>query len=396
MAWRLVSQAQPPDVGHHVVLRPERGANLWVFFHKPTMKLLPHPPASTQLYKLGKGKLHDVVKLMANCLEQKGTMRAMSRGEYDGLAAPPEFSPQRVLKNYGDMTTSEFQSHLIKLDTTFRGDKALNTGKRPPNTEDEFVHLQSRALLQLRKQLQDDQLQTESLLVSRHRQLLMTDFVINESTVNCWWYNPEVHQKQPLDFFEAYKQAHRDSGKGKTPLASCLAAMVARDAGLDEFVMVSSPDMLRSAVERSLLRDEDELQISSSNIGAQGGGVDTLKHLLGLSPDLPATIKCRYNDVKVPAETFRIITVQDLAKLHHNLDDMAKIRPPDLMLEGFEWRARPLDKVFDADTRAVLKRCILVEVTAQCVKDSVREKRKFGSDKAVSMAESLRALYNGQ
>ena len=58
-----------------------------------------------------------------------------------------------------------------------------------------------------------------------------------------------------------------DSGKGKTPLASCLAAMVARDAGLDEFVMVSSPDMLRSAVERNLLRDErplllDELQIS--------------------------------------------------------------------------------------------------------------------------------------
>ena len=134
----------------------------------------------------------------------------MSRGEYDGLvAAPPapEFSPRRVLKNYDDMTTSEFQSHLIKLDTTFRGDKALNTGKRPPNTEDEIVHLQSRALMQLRKQLQDDQLQTESLLVSRHRQLLMTDFVINESTANCWWYNPEVHQKQPLDFFEAYRRA---------------------------------------------------------------------------------------------------------------------------------------------------------------------------------------------
>ena len=102
--------------------------------------------------------------------------------------------------------------------------------------------------MQLRKQLQDDQLQTESLLVSRHRQLLMTDFVINESAVNCWWYNPEVHQKQPLDFFEAYGRArdkrrtlifYGDSSKGKTPLASCLAAMVARDAGLDEFVMVS-------------------------------------------------------------------------------------------------------------------------------------------------------------
>ena len=32
-----------------------------------------------------------------------------------------------------------------------------------------------------------------------------------------------------------------------------------------------------------------------------------------------------------------------------------------------------------------------MEVTAQCVKDSVREKQKFGSDKAISMAESLRA-----
>ena len=82
------------------------------------MGLLPQAaPASTHLYKLGKGKLHDV-----NWLEQKGTMRAMSRGE-DGLVAAneppaPEFSPRRVLKNYGDMTTSEFQSHLIKLEAT--------------------------------------------------------------------------------------------------------------------------------------------------------------------------------------------------------------------------------------------------------------------------------------
>ena len=115
----------------------------------------------------------------------------------------------------------------------------------------------------------------------------MTDFVINKSAVNCWWYNPEVHQKQPLDFFEAYVQPRNkrstlifygDSGKGKTPLASCLAAMVARDVGLDEF--------------------QPGHEAFSSNIGAQGGGVDTLKHLLGLSPDLPATIKCRYNDVK--------------------------------------------------------------------------------------------------
>ena len=109
-------------------------------------------------------------------------MRAMSRGDYDALVAAnappaPEFSPRRVLKNYDDMTTSEFQSHLIKLDTTFRGDRALNSGKRLPKNEDKFVHLQSRALLQFRKQVQDDQLQVESLLVLRHRQLQMTDLI---------------------------------------------------------------------------------------------------------------------------------------------------------------------------------------------------------------------------
>ena len=127
------------------------------------------------------------------------------------------------------MTTSKFQSHLIKLDTTFRGDKALDTGKRPPNTEDEFVHLQSRALLQLRKQLQDDQLQTESLLVSRHRQLLMTDFVI-KSTVNCWWYNrgpPEAatglfrglraSSRRAKDLDLLRRQRERENSPGKLP-----------------------------------------------------------------------------------------------------------------------------------------------------------------------------------
>ena len=189
----------------------------------------------------------------------------------------------------------------------------------------------------------------------RPSQLLITDFVINESTVNCWWYNPEVHQKQPLDFFKAYGRArderrtlifYTDSGKGKTSLASCLAAMVARDVGLDEFVMVSSPDMLRSAVERNLLRGEafapgrasDQQQQHRRPRRGSGHAEASPRSVARL-----ATIKCRYNDVKVPAETFRI-TVQDLAKLHHNLDDMAKICPPDLMLDGFEWRARRLTR----------------------------------------------------
>ena len=87
----------------------------WVFFHKPTMKLLPHPPASTHLYKHGKGKLYDVVKLMANCLEQKGTMRAMSRGEYDGLVAANEPTGFEELRRYDDVRVPE-PSHQARHD----------------------------------------------------------------------------------------------------------------------------------------------------------------------------------------------------------------------------------------------------------------------------------------
>ena len=81
------------------------------------------------------------------------------------------------------------------------------------------------------------------------------------------------------------------------------------------------------------------------------------------------------------------------AKLHQTWTTCQRFALRTLCLKGLSGALGPLGKVFDADTRAVLKRCILVEVTAQC---SVRKKRKFGSDKAISMAESLRALYSGQ
>ena len=62
-------------------------------------------------------------------------------------------------------------------------------------------------------------------------QLLMTNFVINESTVNCWC--PEVHQKQPLDFFEAYGRAERRTWLllWKTEAALFLKILVSRLGG---------------------------------------------------------------------------------------------------------------------------------------------------------------------
>ena len=413
MVWRLPGPTRRfPSKCHYASLRPGPAADQWIIYHKTAMTLLPQPPESTRLYKIAKGQCMTLVQLATMCETQMGTMRIMSWEDYNKFrgAEAPTFSPRQVLRNYDEMTPSKFQSYVIKLDTRFRGDRTLNQGKRPPATEEEFVHMQSRSLMQLRKQITEDQVTGESLLVPCDRQLEISDFVINDETVSCWWYDAEKHHKLPLDFFEAYGRArderrtlifYGDSGKGKTPLACSLTAVVAREAGLDSFVLVSSPDMLRSAVERNLLRDErplllDELQLNACSVGAQGGGVDTLKHLLGLSPDLAATIKCRYHDVKVPAETFRVITVQDLLKLDKDLERMARdIRTPNLM-EGLagSWVPAALDKLYDADTRALLKRCIMVEVKQSCVKTEVRDRRKIGSQRAASLAEGLRALHS--
>ena len=71
-AWRLMGQAQQIPSVTHATLQPEEGASTWVFFHKTAMKLLPRPPPFTRLHKLGKGKLHDLVKLMTCCGRKGG------------------------------------------------------------------------------------------------------------------------------------------------------------------------------------------------------------------------------------------------------------------------------------------------------------------------------------
>ena len=114
--------------------------------------------------------------------------------------------------------------------------------------------------------------------------------------------------------------------------------MVARDAGLDKFVMVSSPDMLRSAVKRNL---------GSGHAEASPRTVARLAshHQMSLQRREGACGDVQDHYGAGPGET--------PPQLGRHGEDSS-----DLMLEGFEWRARPLDKVFDADRRAVLKRCI--------------------------------------
>ena len=132
MAWRLVGQAQPPDVGHHVVLRPERRAGLLPQAHHeaaaPPSGV--HPPLQAWQGEASRCREAD-----GQLLGAEGDHAGHESGRVRRPCCSKRTSGARVLPTTGfeelrRLTTSEFQSHLIKLDTTFRGDKALNTGKR--------------------------------------------------------------------------------------------------------------------------------------------------------------------------------------------------------------------------------------------------------------------------
>lgn len=212
MVWRLPGPTRRfPSKCHYASLRPGPAADKWIIYHKTAMTLLPQPPESTRLYKIAKGQCMTLVQLAAMCETQMGTMRIMSWEDYNKFrgAEAPTFSPRQVLRNYDEMTPSEFQSHVIKLDTRFRGDRALNQGKRPPATEEEFVHMQSRSLMQLRKQITEDQVTGKSLLVPCDRQLEIGDFVINDETVSCWWYDAEKHHSRSGTQLPAARTASR-------------------------------------------------------------------------------------------------------------------------------------------------------------------------------------------
>ena len=113
--------------------------------------------------------------------------------------------------------------------------------------------------------------------------------------------------------------------------------------------------MLRSAVKRTLLTWTSFRSAAATLTPKPGSDTEASPRCV----DLPVTIKCCYNNVNVPADMFRIIVVQDLAKLHHNLDGMAKICPAHLCSKGLNGALARLTR--SLTRHAVLKRCILVE-----------------------------------
>ena len=85
--------------------------------------------------------------------------------------------------------------------------------------------------------------------------------------------------------------------------------------------------------------------------GAQGSGIDQLKNML--DPSDAKTIEARFADFTLPDSTAKFVTIQNLGKLVGAF--------PNLTSETTERELRSL-MGSDDDAKAVLKRCMFVEV----------------------------------
>ena len=155
-------------------------------------------------------------------------------------------------------------------------------------------------------------------------------------------------------------------GKGKTPAAKALAALYSRGNGKNKFVETQTADSLRKLSEFDLLEEGegvvlDEWQPRREPCGPQGGGVEHVKNML--DPSDAKTIEARFSDFTLPESNARFVTCQNLGKLLGSFER--------LTADTDERELRALTGT-DDDGKAILKRCVFVEVRDHLIKPALR------------------------
>ena len=155
-------------------------------------------------------------------------------------------------------------------------------------------------------------------------------------------------------------------GKGKTPCAKALASLYSKSNGKTQFIETQTADSLRKLCEFDLLEDGegvvlDEWQPRREPQGPQGGGVEHVKNML--DPADAKTIEARFSDFTLPDSCARFVTCQHLGKLLGSFDS--------LTADTDERQLRAMTGE-DDDAKAILKRCVFVEVRDHVIKPALR------------------------